>query len=71
MCGADQREFGCDLGGKVRPVHAPLAAQQNDEIDAIERRPLSRTLTVALDERIAMVTKPFPTESGIAIIGVG
>jgi hypothetical protein len=70
-CLVDDGHLGRHVVRDLRPVHAPLAAQQHHQLVPVERRPLARVLAVALVERVPVRAEPLADEAGIRIIGVG
>ena len=56
--------------GGLRPVHVPLRAERQDELDAVEARPAVGILPDALDEGVAALAQPVTDEAGVEAVDV-
>jgi len=55
----------------MRPVHAPLAAERDDELIAVEIRPVAKVLAVTFGERVAVAAEAFGDKASIGVDSVG
>ena len=55
----------------MRPVHAPLAAERDDQFVAGEARPVAEVLAMALGEGVSVLAKSLGDEAAVGVGGVG
>ncbi len=68
---ADQLRLGGDRVGDVRPVDAPLAAERDHQLVALDVGPIVEVLALTLGEREALPTKSIDDEPSVGVGRVG
>jgi len=67
----DEFTFRLDRRRHRLPVDAPLGAEQKNEIESVEFRPLVGAFAVRLCQRISVVAESMPHEARIGIGSIG
>ena len=67
---AHERRLGLDQRGDLGPVHVPLGAEREHELDAVEAGPVVGRLPVQLGEGVAVLAEAVTDEPGVEVVAV-